>query len=81
MKNPYQTFVSDYVRWLKQGAKCPLGKVPLPRHSKVAPDALKALMFSPHPDDECIIGGLPLRLRRELRSRYAREKGRLRGEP
>ena len=28
-------------------------------------DAPKALIFSPHPDDECIIGGLALRLQRE----------------
>jgi LmbE family N-acetylglucosaminyl deacetylase len=66
MKNPYHAFVSDYVQWLKHGAKCPLGKVALPRQPKVAADAPKALMFSPHPDDECIIGGLALRLRREL---------------
>jgi LmbE family N-acetylglucosaminyl deacetylase len=28
-------------------------------------DAPRALIFSPHPDDECIIGGLALRLQRE----------------
>ena len=28
-------------------------------------DAPRALIFSPHPDDECIIGGLALRLLRE----------------
>ena len=28
-------------------------------------DAPKALIFSPHPDDECIVGGLALRLLRE----------------
>jgi len=27
--------------------------------------AATVLLFSPHPDDECIVGGLPLRLRRE----------------
>ena len=31
----------------------------------IAPDAPRALIFSPHPDDECIIGGLALRLMRE----------------
>ncbi|MCC5807388.1 MAG: PIG-L family deacetylase [Opitutales bacterium] len=30
-----------------------------------AADAPTAVIFSPHPDDECIVGGLPLRLRRE----------------
>ena len=31
------------------------------------PTAPKALIFAPHPDDEVIIGGLPLRLLRELK--------------
>ncbi len=35
---------------------------PLPPPADGAP---VALVFSPHPDDECIIGALPLRLRRE----------------
>jgi LmbE family N-acetylglucosaminyl deacetylase len=32
----------------------------------VSPDAPTALIFAPHPDDEVIVGGLPLRLLREL---------------
>ncbi len=32
---------------------------------EIAPDAPKVLIFAPHPDDECLIGGLPLRLLRE----------------
>jgi len=32
-------------------------------------DAALVLMLSPHPDDECIVGALPLRLRREARMR------------
>lgn len=31
----------------------------------VAPTERKAILFSPHPDDECIMGALPLRLQRE----------------
>ena len=31
------------------------------------PDAPRTLIFSPHPDDEVIIGALPLRLLRELK--------------
>ena len=38
------------------------------------PDAPRALIFSPHPDDECIIGGLALRL--HARSRDARRQRR-----
>src|SRR5881296_861505 len=64
--NAYQTFVADYARLLAQGAKLPLGEQSPPRHAPLRENAPKALIFSPHPDDEVIIGGLPLRLRREL---------------
>ena len=33
----------------------------------MATGARTALIFAPHPDDEVIIGGLPLRLLRELK--------------
>ena len=36
-----------------------------PRRANFSPGAPKALIFSPHPDDECITGGLALRLFRE----------------
>ena len=41
--------------------------VDFPRHERppLPADAPRALIFSPHPDDECIIGGLALRLLRE----------------
>ncbi len=42
---------------------------PAPANTDLSPprtDAPTALIFSPHPDDECITGTLPLRLRREL---------------
>jgi LmbE family N-acetylglucosaminyl deacetylase len=64
--NPYQTFVSNYSRLLAEGAKLPLGGQPAPKHAPLRHEAPNALIFSPHPDDEVIIGGLPLRLRREL---------------
>lgn len=63
--NPYQTFVANYTRSLKEARGYPLGQcapAPLPRF---APDAPKLLVFSPHPDDECIVGGIALRLMRE----------------
>jgi N-acetylglucosamine malate deacetylase 1 len=64
--NPYQKFVSEYARLLQSGKKLPLGNPQKnPPHRKVPADAAKALLFSPHPDDECIIGGLALRLLRE----------------
>ena len=63
--NPYQTFVSEYARVLAQGAKLPLGDQAPLQHAPLPPNAPRGLIFSPHPDDEVIIGGLPLRLRRE----------------
>ena len=64
--NPYQTFVTQYAQTLTHGAKLPLGEQAAPQHKPLPANAPKALIFSPHPDDEVIIGGLPLRLRREL---------------
>lgn len=65
--NPYHQFVSEYARFTREGRTYPLGTVtPLPR-PQIAPDAPTVLIFSPHPDDEVIIGGLALRLLRESR--------------
>jgi LmbE family N-acetylglucosaminyl deacetylase len=87
--NPYRQFVSDFADLFATGNKLPLGGLPFPDRPKVAPDAPVALIFSPHPDDECIIGALPLRLLREsglriinvavtLGSKPERHEGRLR---
>jgi LmbE family N-acetylglucosaminyl deacetylase len=65
--NPYEHLVAEYARLLREGKKLPLGGfAPAPR-PEVKPDAPKALIFSPHPDDECVVGALPLRLLREAR--------------
>ncbi len=62
---PYHQLVSQYVRLLKEGRSYPLGTFsPAPR-PKIAPDAPKALFFAPHPDDECIVGGMAVRLMRQ----------------
>jgi len=63
--NPYETFVSEFARVIEKHKNLPLGGLPMPPKRKLAADAPKALIFSPHPDDEVIIGGLPLRLLRE----------------
>jgi LmbE family N-acetylglucosaminyl deacetylase len=63
--NPYHRYVSELARLLKDGRTFPLGGFPLPSKPLISPDAPRALIFSPHPDDECIIGGLALRLMRE----------------
>jgi LmbE family N-acetylglucosaminyl deacetylase len=65
--NPYHHFVSEYARFAKEGRTYPLGTFePLPR-PLLPPNAPKVLIFSPHPDDEVIIGGLALRLLREAK--------------
>ncbi len=63
--NPYQQFVSDYALLFRKGKSLPLGKVSPRKHPRLKPNAPVALIFSPHPDDECIVGGLALRLQRE----------------
>jgi LmbE family N-acetylglucosaminyl deacetylase len=65
--NPYQHIVSEYARFAKEGKSYPLGGFPpLPRPA-IAKDAPIVLIFSPHPDDEVIIGGVALRLLREMK--------------
>jgi len=68
--NPYRRFIQEIVRALADADEArPRGDLePAPRPD-IPADAPAALIFSPHPDDECIIGGLPLRLLRELRMR------------
>ena len=63
--NPYHHFVSEFARVAREGADCPLGGIAPTPHPPPAPDAPKAILFSPHPDDESINGGLALRLSRE----------------
>jgi hypothetical protein len=65
MTNPYIKVVSDYARLLKEGGSLPLGACPATSHRKPTRGAPTVLIFSPHPDDECIVGALPLRLLRE----------------
>lgn len=65
--NPYQHLVSEYARFAREGKSYPLGEFPRVPRPDVAADARKVLIFSPHPDDEVIIGGLALRLLREAK--------------
>ena len=62
---PYHPFVSSLSQLCADAGRLPLGGfAPAPRPN-LAPTAPRVLIFSPHPDDECIIGGLALRLMRE----------------
>lgn len=67
--NPYRQFVAEFVRLHQEGKSLPLGGLNPEIKVAVPEDAPAVLVFSPHPDDECIIGGLPLRLLREARMR------------
>ncbi len=63
--NPYLSMVNSYDRLQRDGKGLPLGlRLPCSR-PEVNSAAPKAMIFSPHPDDECIIGALPLRLLRQ----------------
>ncbi|MCX8157656.1 MAG: PIG-L family deacetylase [Verrucomicrobiae bacterium] len=65
MSTPYHQLVANLARLIHEAKTYPLGGfAPLPPPAP-APNAPKALIFSPHPDDEVIIGGLALRLLRE----------------
>jgi LmbE family N-acetylglucosaminyl deacetylase len=86
--NPYHHLVHEYARFAREGKHYPLGGFPPPPRPEIPSTAPKVLLFSPHPDDECVIGGLALRLLREARlnvinvavtqgSNPARQAGRL----
>src|SRR5688572_2179539 len=62
--NPYSQFVENFARLKQEGKKIPLGKIEPAKHPVLPSAAPKVLIFAPHPDDECIIGALPLRLLR-----------------
>lgn len=62
--NPYDAIASAYLPLLQPSAAIPLPSL-IPASFPVDLDAPKVLLFSPHPDDECLTGALPLRLLRE----------------
>jgi LmbE family N-acetylglucosaminyl deacetylase len=63
--NPYRHLVSEIARLVREGKQYPLGGFEPPARPALSDMAPTALVFSPHPDDECIIGALAVRLRRE----------------
>lgn len=69
MRNPYQGWLNALARAHARGAALPLGGLRAPRPVRTDAAAGVAMIFSPHPDDECIVGGLALRLLREGRMR------------
>ena len=63
--NPYHNFVASIANLTSEAKALPLGGIAPPPGSRPEPNAPLALIFSPHPDDECLIGGFALRLMRE----------------
>jgi len=65
INNPYAALVAGYAKAFRDGKGFANGGFAPPARPSLKEDAPKALIFSPHPDDECIIGGLALRLLKE----------------
>jgi len=63
--NPFLKFVSESARVFQSGIKLSPRDFKKSAPAKISSAAPKALIFSPHPDDECITGALSLRLLRE----------------
>jgi LmbE family N-acetylglucosaminyl deacetylase len=63
--NPYQKFVTNIADLVKQAKSYPLGGFPPAPRPNLPDSAPKALFFAPHPDDECIVGGIAVRMLRE----------------
>jgi LmbE family N-acetylglucosaminyl deacetylase len=60
-------FVGQFKKLVKQGQFLKTGKVSSISRQKIPVGAPNVLIFSPHPDDECITGGLALRLLHEAK--------------
>lgn len=67
--NPYKDFVEKYSELMREGKRHQLGGFQPLDKSQLSDEATKVVHFSPHPDDESIIGALPLRLLREMNMR------------
>lgn len=62
--NPYVEFVDLYIAAIARGQALPTPE-PVPNRTVCKRDARVLVMFSPHPDDESLVGALPLRLKRD----------------
>jgi N-acetylglucosamine malate deacetylase 1 len=72
-RDQWLAYVESTLKVLESGRSIPLGpsREPLitPREAPAQTAPVKVLIASPHPDDEALIGALPLRLRREAGAR------------
>jgi len=63
--NPYSEFIDNFRQTIAGARALPFGGFPPAQRAAIRPGGPIVLLFSPHPDDECITGGLALRLLRE----------------
>jgi N-acetylglucosamine malate deacetylase 1 len=63
--NPNRNFILELARLFRNGKKLQPGVCKKSMCRSNRPARPTALIFSPHPDDECIVGGLALRLLQE----------------
>ncbi len=67
--NPYQRFVEETARVVREARALPLGSLAPAARPQTVPEAGCAIIFAPHPDDECLTGALALRLLRQASMR------------
>ncbi len=60
--NTFEQYVDSFTELIENGSRIPLAQSPSSKRTSPATDAPCAIIFSPHPDDEVIIGALPYRL-------------------
>ena len=63
----YLDFVKNFAELHKNAASIPLGESSLQTTGDNS--GPKVMIFSPHPDDECVVGALPLRMQQELNAK------------
>jgi LmbE family N-acetylglucosaminyl deacetylase len=63
--NPYLGYARSFQALMEDGQNLPYGGFQPSPKATINKNAPVVLVLSPHPDDECIIGGLPLRLMKE----------------
>lgn len=64
-KNPYFSYANSFRDLTINGKDLPYGNISPPKIETPNNNSPVVLIMSPHPDDECIMGALPLRLMRE----------------
>jgi LmbE family N-acetylglucosaminyl deacetylase len=67
MADTYHQLVSEFARLFKKAKRIPSAGSKKSAQKNISNETPRVLIFSPHPDDECIVSGLALRLLREAK--------------